>query len=259
MLLLPAASAQSQPQSQSLGDYARSARKDKPQVAPARKFDNDNLPMNDKLSIVGKAPDSDQASEADQSAATDNAKTADKTADNAKSTAEAQADAPPPPPGTDPESLGKPAVVQPATNSQAGAGDGSKSDSAKSDQAKNDSADASKSDSSSAKKDDSKKSNAEEQQKAYEQWQKKIADQKDKVDLIARDLDVTQREYHLRAAAFVADAGNRLRNAGTWDQEDAKYKLQIDEKQKELSSAKQQLEDMQEAARKDGVPSSMRE
>src|SRR5215472_10759102 len=77
MLLLPAASAQSQPQSQSLGDYARSARKDKPQVAPARKFDNDNLPMNDKLSIVGKAPDSDQASEADQSAATDNAKTAD--------------------------------------------------------------------------------------------------------------------------------------------------------------------------------------
>jgi len=40
-----------------LGDYARQARKQKGQQAPAVKsFDNDNLPKNDKLSVVGQAP-----------------------------------------------------------------------------------------------------------------------------------------------------------------------------------------------------------
>ena len=63
----------------------------------------------------------------------------------------------------------------------------------------------------------------------------------------------------MRAAAFYADAGNRLRNSGTWDKEDATYKQQIDQKQKALADAKQQLDDMQEQARKSGVPSSMRE
>src|SRR3974390_1920169 len=40
-----------------LGDYARQVRKQKAQAAPAtKKFDNDNLPSNDKLSVVGEAP-----------------------------------------------------------------------------------------------------------------------------------------------------------------------------------------------------------
>jgi hypothetical protein len=48
------ASAQSQ---QPLGDYARAARKEKEKdQKSARKYDNDNLPVNDKLSIVGNAP-----------------------------------------------------------------------------------------------------------------------------------------------------------------------------------------------------------
>ena len=44
-------------QSESLGDYARSVRKDdKP--ASAKKYDNDNLPTSDKISIVGNATES---------------------------------------------------------------------------------------------------------------------------------------------------------------------------------------------------------
>ncbi len=40
-----------------LGDYARQARKQKDRQSPsAKKFDNDNLPMADKLSVVGQAP-----------------------------------------------------------------------------------------------------------------------------------------------------------------------------------------------------------
>jgi hypothetical protein len=41
---------------QPLGDYARNARKDKDKdPKSAKKYDNDNLPVNDKLSIVGPA------------------------------------------------------------------------------------------------------------------------------------------------------------------------------------------------------------
>ena len=72
-----------------------------------------------------------------------------------------------------------------------------------------------------------------------------------------REMDVMQREYRLRAAAFYADAGNRLRNAGSWDKEDAQYKQHLAEKQKTLDTAKEDLQDLKERARKAGVPSSM--
>lgn len=39
-----------------LGDYARQARKHKGHQAAAKSFDNDNLPMADKLSVVGQPP-----------------------------------------------------------------------------------------------------------------------------------------------------------------------------------------------------------
>jgi hypothetical protein len=56
-----------------------------------------------------------------------------------------------------------------------------------------------------------------------------------------------------------ADAGNRMRNSGTWDKEDADYKQKIEQKKKAVEDAKKELEDMQEDARKAGVPSSVRE
>jgi hypothetical protein len=99
----------------------------------------------------------------------------------------------------------------------------------------------------------------EDRQKTYDDWKDRIADQKAKMDLLTRELDVEQREYQLRAAAMYADAGNRLRNSGSWDKEDADYKKKIEEKKKAADDAKQQLEDMQENARKAGVPSSVRE
>jgi hypothetical protein len=68
-------------------------------------------------------------------------------------------------------------------------------------------------------------------QKATDDWKKKIADQKSAIDLLSRELDVMQREYRLRAAAFYADAGNRLRSQGAWDKEDAQYKKDLAQKQ----------------------------
>lgn len=177
ILLAPVAAsfASAQAAGEPLGDYARSARKDK-KPSSAKRYDNDNLPVSEKLSVVGNAP----------------APTAENTS------------------GKKPEAT-----------------------------AQDESADAKK--------------------KLLDQWKDKLDKQKDQVDLAARELDVTQREYRLRAAAFYSDAGNRLRSPGGWDQEDGQFKQKIEEKQKALDAAKLKLTDMQEDARKSGVPSSARE
>jgi len=91
------------------------------------------------------------------------------------------------------------------------------------------------------------------QQPSSDEFKSQIADAQSKVDLLTRELDVAQKEYQLRAAAFYGDAGNRLRNAGSWDKEDAAYKEQIAAKQKDLDAAKHDLADLQEQARKAGM------
>jgi hypothetical protein len=191
LMLITFAPAQTQviTPTESLGDYARNARKDK-KPNTAKHYDNDNLPVNDKLSIVGNTP----AVPSPEAAPTDGSEAA---------------------PGAAADADKKP-DIKPSQTPQ-------------------------------------------ERQKAYDEWKTKIASQKEHIDLLSRELDVTQREYQLRAAAFYADAGNRLRNSGTWDKEDADYKQQISQKQKALDDAKQQLDDLQEQARKAGAPSSVRE
>jgi hypothetical protein len=182
--------ATSSAQDQSLGDYARHVRKDKDKHPPAaKKFDNDNLPKNDKLSVVGNPPE----------------EAADKPAD---------------------------AAAQGSDRPAASPGEKTEEKLAQSEQ---------------------------DRQKGYEQWKQKISGQKAQIDLLTREMDVLQREYRLRAAAFYADAGDRLRNSASWDQQDRQYKEQIAQKQKALDSAKQQLQEVEEQARKAGVPSSMRQ
>jgi hypothetical protein len=179
-------------QSQPLGDYARSVRKEE-KPASAKKYDNDNLPTSDKISIVGQTPDTPAAEDANPAPSANAAPPAEGT------TAEAQA----------PEAA--------------------------------------------------KKADVPDAQKVNDDWKAKISDQQGKIDLLSRELDVTQREYRLRAAAFYADAGNRLRGSGTWDKEDTQYKQQIAQKQKAVDDAKKALDDMKEQARKAGVPAKMRQ
>lgn len=96
-------------------------------------------------------------------------------------------------------------------------------------------------------------------QAAWKHWGEQIQSQKDQIDLLTRELTVLQKEYEIRAAAMYGDVGNRLRNSADWDKQDAQYKQQIADKQKAVDDAKQRLEDMQEEARKAGVPASIRE
>jgi len=192
-----ASATQSQNQAQpSLADYARQMKKDSPQPKSRPKvFDNDNLPKDDKLSVVGEQPPvaADKSNEAKPADPTRNVPAA---ADK-KSATETKAAA------TEDEQLKR--------------------------------------------------------QAALKEWQQKLTAQKDQIDLIDRELDVLKREYQIRAAAFYADAGDRLRNSAAWDKQDTQYKQQIADKQKALDDAKQKLEEMQEDARKAGIPAAMRE
>lgn len=99
----------------------------------------------------------------------------------------------------------------------------------------------------------------EDRDKAYSEWQNKIGEQKHQVELLERELDVLQREYKMRAAAVYADVGYRLRNSAQWDKQDKDYKAQIDAKQKDLDAARKTLADLQDQARKAGVPTKARE
>lgn len=162
---------------QSLGDVARAARKDKPQHgSTTRKFDNDNLPKSDHLSVVGPSAGADTAGD--------------------NSNAQPQAEQP---------------QVDP-------------------------------------------KVAAEERQKANDEWKARIADEQKKVDDIAHELDLIQREYKLHSAVVASDAGYRLRNAASFDKDEADFRKQVEAKQKELDAAKQQLDDVKEQARKAGAP-----
>jgi len=168
---------------QSLGEVARSARKGKMhQTAANHQYDNDNLPKNDHLSVVGQAP-------------------------------------------------------APAANGSNPAGDVNPQDQA----------------TAQATATTDRKAAAEERQRAADEWKSKIDTQKEKVASLSHELELTQREYRLRAVAMYSDAGNRLRNAATWDKEDADFKKQIDEKQKAVDAAKQELDNVTEQARKAGV------
>jgi hypothetical protein len=160
---------------QSLGDFARAARKHK--VEPnttSRHYDNDNLPTSEHLSVVGPPPTGDAS--AAQAAGTANSTLA---ADRAMAAAE--------------------------------------------------------------------------KQKAADEWKQRLDKQQEKINSLNRELDLEQREYRLRAAAMYGDAGSRLRNAAQWDKEDTQYKSDVDGKQKALDAARQELDEMQEQARKAGI------
>jgi hypothetical protein len=181
---------------QSLADVARSVRKAKAQqTTTSRHFDNDNLPTQSHLSVVGVETADDASAGGTQASEPSKPAQPGQEASNPSTTpAEAKA---------------------PASESKAPAA---------------------------------------ENKTGGDDWSKKIDDQKAKIETLSQDLDLSQREYRLRAVAMYSDAGNRLRNSAQWDSDDAKYKKEIADKQQALDAAKQQLTEMEEQAHKDGAP-----
>jgi hypothetical protein len=193
----------------SLGDYARSVRQNKPQAtkAPAKVYDNDTIPSATTISVVGPASQTAaDASKNDKDPPQLDAKTADaKTGDQADVKA------------ADAKSSDKSGAVSKTEDKTAD----KKTAEVKPGQS------------------------LEERQKAFDAWKTKIADQKKKVDQLARDLNDYQHN-------------STLAQVSIWP-ETQKYGQGLAEKQQALDQAKSQLSDLQEQARKAGVPASVAE
>lgn len=143
-----------------------------------------------------------------------------------------------------------------------------RSDEASSDQKKDDQQDQDKAKDATAKQDDQPKGkkpelkagqSAEERQKALDAVKGKLAEQKDKINLLSRELDVLQREHQIKAAEFYANTARRTQNPNGFQDDDAKYKEQIADKQKLLDDAKAKLSGMEDEAQKAGAPNSITE
>ena len=205
LILAWAGMAAAQSQSQSLGDYARSVKKTKPgpSTQAGKVYDNDNLPADSTLSVVGNPTPADTADNKDQ--------------DSKSATADAKT----------PE--------------------------------------AGKSDTKSGEKADKKDEPqlkpgqpAQERDAALEAVKNRLDDQKKKVSMLQQELDLFQREHNLKIATFYQDP-NHLADADSLYTDQAKYKEQLEEKQRALDSAKAELDKMQDDARRTGAPNSMLE
>ena len=91
-----------------------------------------------------------------------------------------------------------------------------------------------------------------ERQKMAKEWSEKIAQQKAKIDSLNHEIDLSQRELRVRAAALYSDPSISARSL-EWNKDDAKYRSEIETKQKDLDAARQQLDEMQEQAHKAGI------
>jgi DNA repair exonuclease SbcCD ATPase subunit len=100
-----------------------------------------------------------------------------------------------------------------------------------------------------------KKDAAEAQKQKNAELKKQIDAQKKEIATLQRELDIAQREARLRAAAFYGDAGTMLRDQTKFAEDTRKEQDEINGKKQALDAAQQKLEDLQEQARKAGMPS----
>lgn len=92
-----------------------------------------------------------------------------------------------------------------------------------------------------------------------QEWHDQVAEQKKQISDLEHELDLLKREYNLQVANYYADAGTQLRDQKMWGEQEAKYRSDIADKQKQIERAKTQLQDMEEDARRAGMTSSVSE
>ena len=85
------------------------------------------------------------------------------------------------------------------------------------------------------------------------EFQEKADAIKKEIAQLQREIDVSEREYKLRAAVYYADAGNSLRDPKQWAEQERKYQADMADKKKALDDAKSRLAAVQDDATKAGV------
>jgi predicted RNase H-like nuclease (RuvC/YqgF family) len=96
-------------------------------------------------------------------------------------------------------------------------------------------------------------------QKTWEDWRDKIQKQKASVEQMQRENEEIDRQYKLTSGNYYNSAQQRLYDGAAMVKEDAAYKQQLEQKKKAIDDAKQKIDDLQEEARRAGVPSGYRD
>lgn len=96
-------------------------------------------------------------------------------------------------------------------------------------------------------------------QKTWEDWREKIEKQKAAVEQMQKENEDIDRQYKLTSGNYYSSAQQRLFDGAAMAKEDAAYKQQMEQKKKAIEDAKQKIEDLQEGARRAGVPSGYRD
>ena len=100
---------------------------------------------------------------------------------------------------------------------------------------------------------------AKQREKAWEDWRDKIGKQKATIEQLAKENEQMETDFRLRSNTFYSSAQNRIYDGAAEARAEAASKDQMAQKKKSLDDAKQKLDDMQEEARKAGVPSGYRD
>jgi predicted RNase H-like nuclease (RuvC/YqgF family) len=96
-------------------------------------------------------------------------------------------------------------------------------------------------------------------QKTWEEWRDKIQKQKASVEQMQKENDEIERQFKLTTGNYYSSAQQRLYDGAAMAKEDAAYKQQMEQKKKAIEDARQKIEDLQEEARRAGVPSGYRD
>ena len=100
---------------------------------------------------------------------------------------------------------------------------------------------------------------AKDKKKTWEDWRDKIEKQREAVEKMQKENDELDRQYKLTTGNFYNSAQQRIYDGAAMAKEDAAYKQQMEAKKKAIDDAKQKVDDLQEEARRAGVPSGYRD
>ncbi len=100
---------------------------------------------------------------------------------------------------------------------------------------------------------------ASQRQKAWEVWRDKISKQKENIDQLQKDADEAAKDNQMRANTYIGSAQSRIFGGATEAKAEISGKEQMEQRKKAIEAARQKLDEMQEEARRAGVPSSFSE
>jgi len=99
-----------------------------------------------------------------------------------------------------------------------------------------------------------KKDAAAEKQKALAELQKHLTDQQAEIAKLEKEISALETQRQNRATAYYADVGTRLRDNTKWMEAQQKNDKELADKKQALADAQNKLSDLQEQARKAGIP-----